>query len=302
MPDPQKLTLSATQVPGLFNQSPYCTRWMLYHWARGAMDLDVPENTRMTWGKKLQDVILTGAAEKLRLEIRPNHGEEYRRHADSAIRIGYTADGDIYDPSLGIGAVEAKNVDGLVFKREWSDEWAPPHIELQLQTQIMVLESIHGRCDWGIIPALVGGNELKIYRRAPNKEQQQLIAHEVAEFWMDVEQSREPDPFGSPREVPGLKQLYAETIPGKVVDVMTDEAAEIVDAYQRHKEAAKENAKLADAYRVKLLAMAQDAQYLNVPGCEVTVSKVKIKARTQEVSEHTQTRLKFREVDLLMTG
>ena len=299
MPDPQKLTLSATQVPGLFNQSPYCTRWMLYHWARGAMDLDIPDNQRMAWGRKLQEVILTGAAEKLRLEIIPNHGDEYRRHADPAIRIGYTADADIVDPSLGLGAVEAKNVDSLVFKKEWSDEWAPPHIELQLQTHIMVLASIHGACNWGIIPVLVGGNDLKIYRREPNKEQQQLIEHEVNEFWTDVEQCREPDAFGSPREVPGLKQLYAETIPGKVIDVMTDEAAEIVDQYLRHKASRLEHAKLEESLKIKLLAMAQDAQYLNVPGYEVTVGKVKIKARTQDVKEHTQTRLKFREVDLL---
>jgi predicted phage-related endonuclease len=295
MPDPTKQTLSATQVPGLFGQSPYVTPWMLYHWAKNSMSLDIPETTRMSWGKKLQHVIIAGAAEQLRLEIR--EADEYRRHLPD--RIGYTTDADIYDPALGLGAVEAKNVDARVYKTEWTEEAAPPHIELQLQTQIMVLDAIRGGCKWGIIPVLVGGNELIIHRRLPNPEQQALIRKEVAQFWLDVEQGREPAPFGSPREVPGLIQMYdASRQPGKVEVVSTDEAHEIVRDYEYHKAQRLEQEKLEEALKIKIRGMAKDAEILNVPGYEVTLKTIKIAARTQQVKAHTQTRIGIREVDL----
>ncbi len=301
MPDPTKQTLSATQVPGLFGQSPYVTPWMLYHWAKNSMSLDIPETTRMTWGKKLQHVIIAGAADIMRLEIR--EADEYRRHPEfekgGEFRFGYTTDADIYDPALGIGAVEAKNVDGRVYKTEWSEEAAPAHIELQLQVQIAVLAAIRGSCNWGIIPVLVGGNELVIHRRLPNPEQQALIRKEVAQFWLDVERGREPAPFGSPREVPGLIQMYdSSRQPGKVEIVSTTEAHEIVQAYEYHKAQRLEHEKLEEANKVKIRGMAKDAEILGVPGYEVTLKTIKIAAREQKVREHTQTRISLRETDL----
>jgi predicted phage-related endonuclease len=296
MPDITKKTLSATQIPGLFNQSPYVTLWMLYHWAVSNLELDIAASTRMTWGKKLQSVILLAAAEQMRLEVRENAAEEYRRL--EGVRIGYTADADVFDPALGIGAVEAKNVDALVYRSEWTEDAAPPHIELQLQVQIMVLAALHGSCQWGIIPVLIGGNDLVIHRRKPNPEQQNLIIAEVADFWKRCDERREPDAFGSPREIPGLAQLYAERKPGKVIEVMTPEAHEIVQAYDFHKAQRLEHEKLEEASKVKIRAMLQDAEYLNVPGYEVRATTVKIAERTQLVKAHTQTRLKLREIDL----
>lgn len=296
MPDITKKTLSATQIPGLFNQSPYVTLWMLYHWAVSNLELDLPASTRMTWGKKLQSVILLAAAEQMRLEVRENAGEEYRRLEGA--RIGYTADADVFDPALGIGAVEAKNVDALVYRNEWTEDAAPPHIELQLQVQIMVLAALHGQCNWGIIPVLIGGNDLVIHRRKPNPEQQNLIIAEVADFWKRCDERREPDAFGSPREIPGLAQLYAERMPGKVIDVMTNEAHEIVQAWDYHRSQRLEHEKLEEASKVKIRAMLQDAEFLNVPGYEVKATTVKIAERTQLVKAHTQTRLKLREIDL----
>ncbi len=301
MPDITKQTLSATQVPGLFNQSPYVTRWMLYHWIKSSLSLDIPENNRMTWGKLLQSVIIKGAAEQMRLEIRENHGDEYRRHPnwekETGDRIGYTADADVYDPALGIGAVEAKNVDGRVYKEQWSEDAAPAHIELQLQLQIAVLAAIHGQCNWGIIPVLVGGNELVIHRRLPNPEQQALIKAEVAQFWLDVEQGREPDAFGSPREVPGLVQMYDSSRQiGKIIQVDGLEAHEIVQSYEFHKAQRLEHEKLEEAHKIKLRAMAEDAEILNVEGYEVTLKTIKVAGRVQEVKPHTQTRIKIREL------
>lgn len=294
MPDITKNTLSATQVPGLFNQSPYVTLWMLYHWAVSNLQLDIPESTRMTWGKKLQSVILLAAAEQMRLEVRENAAEEYR--SVPGARIGYTADADVFDPALGIGAVEAKNVDGLVYRNEWTEEAAPAHIELQLQVQIMVLKFLHGQCNWGIIPVLVGGNELIIHRRKPNEEQQNLIINEVADFWTRVAERKAPDAFGSPREIPGLIQMYAERMPGKIIQVDGLEAHEIVQSYEYHKEQRLEHEKIEEANKVKIRAMLEDAEILNVPGYEVRASTVKIAARTQAVKAHTQTRLKLRKL------
>jgi predicted phage-related endonuclease len=232
----------------------------------------------------------------LRLDVRVNAAEEYRRSEGD--RIGYTADADVYDPALGIGAVEAKNVDGRVYRDEWTEDAAPAHIELQLQVQIMVLQALHGACNWGIIPVLVGGNELIIHRRLPNPDQQALIRKEAAQFWLDVEQGREPDAFGSPREVPGLTQMYAERIPGKIIDVPTLEAHELVQAWDYHRATRLEHEKLEESAKIKIRSLLTDAEILNVPGYEVRATTVKVAERQQTVKAHTQTRLKLREVDL----
>ena len=100
MPDPTKKTISATESPALFNRvSPYVTLWMLWQkFARG-MDLDSPADARMTWGKKLQPLIIDQAAEDLKFEVIPNADDSYHRRG----LLGCTRDATIICPDRGPG-------------------------------------------------------------------------------------------------------------------------------------------------------------------------------------------------------
>jgi hypothetical protein len=85
MPDPLRKTISATQAPALFNVSPYVHALDALPAVRqGRRHRRRPSDARMSWGKKLQPLIIAQAAEELRLEVQPNADDVYHRRGCSA--------------------------------------------------------------------------------------------------------------------------------------------------------------------------------------------------------------------------
>jgi hypothetical protein len=149
-------TISATEAPALFNVSPYVTRWMLYKKFADGVDIDGAEDARMSWGKKLQPLIVAQAAEELRLEVRSNAEDVYHRRG----LLGCTRDAEIICPDRGRGALETKCVfDYGVWMRDWAGgKMVPRTHEIQLQQQMLVGDAEHGEVgehgpqyDWGVI-------------------------------------------------------------------------------------------------------------------------------------------------------
>jgi len=91
VPDPLRQTISATEAPGLWNVSPYVTRWMLWQKFAKGIALDSDENSRMKWGKLLQPLIIAQAAEELKLDVIPNADDTYIRRG----LLGCTRDATI---------------------------------------------------------------------------------------------------------------------------------------------------------------------------------------------------------------
>src|SRR5258706_12252665 len=72
MPDKLKQTISATEMSGLLGVSPYVTKWMLYQrFAKGIQPTD-PEHNRLSWGTKMEPLLLDQAAADLRFEVTTN--------------------------------------------------------------------------------------------------------------------------------------------------------------------------------------------------------------------------------------
>lgn len=199
MPDPDKMTVSATQVSALFDASPYVTRWLLWRNFRHGDPIGVTPNERMDWGKRLEPAIFAATCEELNLdgEWHPQH--QYLR--SEAHPLGCTPDGTIHDLNRGPGAVECKNVDWLRWRDTWTEDHAPDHIEMQIQTQMLV----RGQ-RWGIIACLVGGNELRLYHREPDADLHRRIVAAAAEFLDSVNRGDEPDPLGRADEMPLFRQ------------------------------------------------------------------------------------------------
>jgi len=57
----RKNDITSTESPALFGLSPYSTLFELYHTKRG-VEAGFPDNDRITWGQRLQDVIAAGIA------------------------------------------------------------------------------------------------------------------------------------------------------------------------------------------------------------------------------------------------
>lgn len=264
MPDPLCKSLSATQTPGLFGVSPYVTRWMLWqHFAKG-VDIDGAADARMTWGTKLQPLIVQQAAEDLKLEVYPNADDVYHRRG----LLGCTRDATIICPDRGPGALETKCVFDY---RAWMADWqggksAPKHYEIQLQQQMLVGDG-EEPFKWGVLAAWVAG-EVHYFHRDPISELWSRLADEAGAFFKAVEDKHEPDPFGVAIEIEWLVKLLP-TAKGKIIDLSTDAAAEkhaeVARFYQMAKDQENAGKRTAEPLRAKLLALAKDAEEVLLP-------------------------------------
>lgn len=266
MPDPTRQTISATEASALWNVSPYVTRWMLFQKFANGVDIDAEEDVRMSWGKKLQPLILQQAAEDLRLEVIPNDDDAYHRRG----LLGCTRDATIICPDRGPGALETKCVfDYRTYMSAWQGgKIAPAPYEIQLQQQMLVGEAEPYK--WGVIAVWCAG-EVHYFNREPIPDLWDKLNEEAAAFFQSVADKQEPDPFGAPIEIEWLTKLLP-TERGKVIDLSADETAavrsycDIAEAYVQAKGHENAGKNLAEPLRAKLLALARDAQEVWLPG------------------------------------
>jgi hypothetical protein len=295
MPDPTKQTISATEMAGLLGVSPYLTRWML--WQKFARDIEPanPAHNRMDWGSKLEPLILEQAAEDLRLEVQTNRQADGSQIYVRRGLLGCSRDAEIYDPQRGPGTLEAKACfDYRTLMQEWDGGKTPPrHVEIQTQMQMAVGD---GKIPftWGVI-ALWCGGDMTYFQRKPMPDLWEKFEAEAMDFFADVRVGREPEPFGSPIEVPLLKQIFDKPS-GEIINAVemfgeveaTKLAQQVVDAeYQRVQRLAAE--KVEESTKAKLLGLLKDADEIELPqGIRVTrkvgISRYKAKPATEVIT------------------
>lgn len=222
------LDVTSTEVSALFGLSPYKTEFELFHEKRNGVVLEFKANERMKWGTRLESAIALGVAEDEGWEVEPF--KAYMSNTDA--RIGSSFDFKITHPTYGVGIMEIKNVDGLVFKRSWTDNGdgkyeAPAHIEMQVQHQMEVAD-----IDWCAIVAMVGGNSPKVIFRRRDLEIGKQIRERVAAFWKRVDANDSPS-SDYRADADFLIQLYSQTNEGEIIDLADDEnIAQLVTSYQ----------------------------------------------------------------------
>lgn len=257
MPDPSLKTVSASQVPALFNVSPYTTRWMLYQQFKGHQPVN-DDNIRADWGIRLEPQILQWIAEQVNLEHR--HNRQYVTHP--TLPIGATIDGELEEPDIeGAVIAECKNVDSMIFRERWDDWSMPDDIELQVQAQLIAKEAKRG-----YIGALVGGNNPKLYKREPIPKLRDAIISEAQHFLDDVAHGREPDPLGIAKEIPMLRIVYPRAEPDQWLDLRGEDNEDDVAQLLMEMKAVQVECSAADKVKkelqARILAVIKDNQFL----------------------------------------
>ena len=173
--------VTSTEVPALYGLSPYVTEFELWHQKHEGFAVQQQDSERMRWGRRLEAAIAAGVAEDFGWEVRK--ASTYRRCKD--VRLGASADFEVLNDPRGTGMLEVKNVDAHVFREQWHEHngiiEAPPHIELQLQTQLEV-----SGFSWGCVVALVGGNTTAALMRERDPAIGKSIREKVAAFWRET--------------------------------------------------------------------------------------------------------------------
>lgn len=163
--------VTSTEVPALFGVSPWRSALSVWQAKHGeAPTGDAASSEAADIGKALEHAIASYAQGKL--------GKTLVRYQDYH-RIPEHRVGASFDYIDGDGnIVEIKNV-GPSSAKSWGDDIMPPHVELQVQTQLMCMPS----ADHATVFVLFCGNRTGSYVRRRDNSVQVAIIQAVTLFW-----------------------------------------------------------------------------------------------------------------------
>lgn len=239
--------VTATEVSALFGVSPYMSSYKLWLNKKNDIIEHVEETDRMKWGLRLEDAIATG----IRHDLGMGGTKVDRYYRDSELRAGASPDWQLIGNDNKIHVLEIKNVDGFAFKRGWKilddgNVFAPFHIELQLQQQMMLMG-----CDSGYIGALVGGNDVRILQRTINHDLVEAIKKKITNFWASIE-ANEPPPIDYGVDYDLIMDIARESDRGEPISASL-RVGELVTEYARLKAVADDAEKQIKAIRGEIM-------------------------------------------------
>lgn len=206
--------VGASEVAALFGCQPdyAMSHYQLWQVKSGRIPAPEVDGPRVRAGKILEAGIAQLVALEHDLKI-----EQWAGYAqsDSCEGLGCTPDYRMWDDGAE-GLLEIKWVDGLVYKRTWTNDEPPLHIQLQLQTQLHVTG-----IPSGAIGALVGDKPMIFYSDYRPKIGAE-IEKRVAAFWADVKDGKEPAVDGSDATAAALAAMFPEAMPGESIDMDGD--------------------------------------------------------------------------------
>jgi putative phage-type endonuclease len=258
--------VTSTEASALFGMNPYQTHYELWHRKKNKEIVKFEENERMKWGNRLESAIAHGVAEDQGWNVIPF--KEYGR--DPVLRAGSsfdfkiaevvvgTSDNDFADIISNEGILEIKNVDSMQLREKWIIEdgeviEAPPHIEIQVQHQLMITG-----LPVAYIAALVGGNTVKLLKRKPQPDIIDKIRKKIENFWWTIENNQPPKPdFIQDAEF--IISLYQSAEPGKIMNAQDDEIIEhLVNQYKDASEQEKIFTQMKKATKAQILELIGD--------------------------------------------
>lgn len=288
--------VSSTESAALFGLSAYCTPYELgiQKQSKTPPDDTTGENERMTWGLRLQEAIAKGISEDYGVKIRRVRG--YATHPDCRMGasfdyeiVGVQTEGERSEKKLkpvedhclqemyeemGPGVLEIKNVDWLIFKKDWKkdegDIEAPAHIEIQVQHQ---LEAIQTR-KWAAIGVLIGGNDTVLLLRDYDPDFGEQIKAKVNGFFESLEKGILP-PVTLPQDVAIIRKIYLGSSAGKVYNGSEDvELGALCEQYAHAASAAKGYDEARQSIAARVLMRISDAEVATAPGFKISAGTV----------------------------
>lgn len=226
--------IGGSEIAALWDMPPedtpnYMTsRFALWHIKKGNVPPLFVDNPRVQWGLRMEAVIAEIAAEENKWSVQKGGYVTDVNCPGLGCTLDYVID---YDPTeKGPGALEIKNVDWMVHKRSWDTE-PPPHILLQHQHQLAATGY-----SWGAVVALVGGNDLRVYRYQARPALIGDIRRRVTAFWKSIDDNKEPPVDGSDSAGAVLRGLYPEIVDDSV-EITSNEWAEACHEFHEAGEA-----------------------------------------------------------------
>lgn len=255
--------ITSTEISALFGMNPYITEFELYHQKKNQEIVILEDNERMFWGNILEPAIAEGVATKEGWQVKPF--KEFATMED--LRAGSSFDFIITEPEKGL--LEIKNVDFLQIKNKWEIQdgvvvEAPPHIELQVQHQLMVTGL---PCCY--IAALEGGNKVHLIKRTPQEKIISAIKAKIIKFWNQIDNGIEPTPDWE-KDAEFIARLNSYAEPGKIMDVTPERLDQLAIEYSEISKHISEMEKKKKGLKAEMLTLIGESE--KVIGENYTIS------------------------------
>lgn len=269
--------VGSSQVACLFGvQAPYqLSEFAMFHVKRG-VEAPKVEGERIEWGNRLEQIIAEAAAHQQGWRIQKG-GYVEDLHCPG---LGASLDHVILEPSaedaalgcIGPGALEVKNVDWLIHRASWSNDEPPIHIAMQLQSQLACTGF-----KWGAVAALVGGNQIAIYRFFARPALISEMRQRVFAFWDRVRRNDPPLPDGSDGASDILRKIYPDMVDDAICmdgnNEFPEAVADMISLSAEHRDIGKRK----DAARNRVLGLIGKHKRAYGAGYSVSVSVTPMK-------------------------
>ena len=224
--------VGASDCAALFDDSPYTTKFTLWHEKAGKIASPDFDTERVRWGNRLEPMIAQGLAEDYDLKIRKVR--RYLQHP-TVKGMGASLDYEILNRPEGPGCLEIKNISIEAWGKNWLKHEdgrieAPLHIELQLQHQMAVTG-----WQWGAFGFLVGGNKGELVVRQRHEPTIQAIEKAVADFWTSIHAGETP-PINSAEDAAAVIELFSGS---KTLAFQTETFKWLVERYKEFNASSK---------------------------------------------------------------
>lgn len=187
----RKQDITSTEVAALFGMSPHKSRLKLWMEKAGRIESDFEDNPFTKWGRRLQNAIGTGIAEDEGWEAQ-DLALLYLRCPEC--RLGASMDFLAISPAEGRKLLEVKSTTYFDEEAGWFENKAPIHYEFQIQTQLHLAIKDGQDIQGGVIGALDGRKNTKVYRRTLDRDLMALVEIEAKKFWRSIELNEPPAP------------------------------------------------------------------------------------------------------------
>ena len=247
------LDVTSTEVSALFNLNPYQTEFELFHQKSEKIAVNIDDNERMAWGRRLEDSIAREFAERNKFKV--ESFDVYMRNPET--RMGSSFDYKITSEKEPM-ILEIKNVDSLQYRSKWieHDEYTiepPEHIGLQLQHQLEITGY-----NVGYIVALVGGNTMKVVRSERDPRIGKLLRGKVENFWERIKLGVPPDVDYTRDAQYIMKNLCNQADAGLVLTA-DENMDKLIDEYNAINREYVSLGKQKDAVKAKILERSNNA-------------------------------------------
>ena len=265
--------VTSSDIPALFGINKYGrTRFSVWHEKKSGKPAPYLETERQTWGKRLEKTIQTTVIEENGWELVEDAGENDYKLASKDAGIATSFDAIINDGEQD-AVLEIKNVDGLIFAKDWDssedgESWeAPIWIELQLQFEMLCTGLERAYC-----AALVGGNRMVVIKRTPDEKLRNMLHEKIDEFWQSIKDNKEPPLDENGDDLEAVKRIYGAV--GTEIKDGDEDDDKFVKGYLEASDAVKEATKKKRYFQSLLVKKMEGSCKILHPDWTVTASQV----------------------------